>query len=65
MSEFYDYYRLLDLDPSASVETIKAARRRLIGVHFVDKHQGCEAALEITRRLNEVKEGPLGLEAPA
>jgi len=53
--EFLDYYKILQVDPSAEQEIIVAVYRRLAGKYHPDKNPSSDAA-ERMRKINEAYE---------
>ena len=56
-----DYYRVLKVEPSASIETIEAAYRRLAR----EAHPDLNASPDATRRMQELNEARAALRADA
>jgi curved DNA-binding protein CbpA len=47
-----DYYVILEVPPSASLEEIKVSYRRLALLHHPDKNSGSQAATEKIKRVS-------------
>jgi len=53
VSQYKDYYKLLDVDKSASQKEIKSAFRKLAAKHHPDKNPNNPAAEEKFKEINE------------
>ena len=54
--EFKDYYKILGVDKSASIDDIKKAYRKLAVKYHPDKNQGNKAAEEKFKEISEANE---------